>query len=153
MSGTEIRFYHLQSQTLTQALPALVSKAYSGGHRIHIRVANDKLAKTLSDAIWSKDPSSFIPHGTEKDGNPEHQPVWISTSEDNENAAQTLIITNGAEIDSSATTSFTLICDMFDGKDDEAVNSARARWKNYKDLDLNLTYWQQDDRGAWSEKG
>ena len=152
MSRPEIRFYHLQTQSLERALPALVAKAYGGGHRIHIRVADDKTAKTLSDAIWAHGQNSFIPHGTEKDGTPEHQPIWISTSEDNANDATTLIITNGAEINADAAREFTLICDMFDGNNDAALSAARTRWKSYKEMECTLTYWQQNERGGWDHK-
>lgn len=151
---SEIRFYHLLTQGLTQALPALVSKAYGGGHRIHIRVNNDAQAKNLSDAIWAYGGAhSFTPHGTEKDGEPEHQPIWISASEENANHAATLIITNGAELNADAMKDVTLICDMFDGNDETAVTAARTRWKNYSDMDLKLTYWQQNESGGWDEKG
>jgi len=151
-TSTEIRFYHLQTQSLDRALPALVAKAYSGGHRIHIRAANDKIAKTLSDAIWAHGQNSFIPHGTDKDGSAAHQPIWISANEENANNAGTIIITNGAEILPEAAKDFTLICDMFDGNNGEAVNAARARWKNYKEMELPLTYWQQNERGGWDQK-
>jgi len=40
---------------------------------------------------------------------------------------------------------------LFDGRDEDAVTSARARWKALKDEGHDLTYWQQGERG-WEKK-
>ena len=48
---------------------------------------------------------------------------------------------------------FARVLDMFDGHDSEAVEAARARWRDLKDAGYELTYWQQTAQGGWEQKG
>ena len=41
---------------------------------------------------------------------------------------------------------------MVSGDDEAAVAVARAQWKALKAAEHELTYWQQDGRGAWVRK-
>jgi len=146
---TEIRFYHMERSTLEQALPALVTKALSIDHTIMIKTPDEQSREALNTHLWTFDPNSFLPHGSEKDGNPEHQPIWLTTKNDNENAADLLILTGGTTHESLS--DFKLVCEMLNGHDAEAVASARQRWKDYKDQGFDITYWQQGDKG-WEKK-
>ncbi len=146
---TEIRFYHLERQTLEQALPALVSKAYENGRRIVIRAANDKDAARLNDHLWSYDPNSFLPHGAAKDGRAEQQPIWITAADENPNGADVLILTQGTQTE--ILDQFSLCCEVFDGRDQGAVTQARTHWKAHQDGDHEMTYWQQSESG-WTKK-
>lgn len=146
---TEIRFYHLQNQSLEQALPALVSKAYENGHRIVIKSASDRIEK-INEHLWTYKPESFLPHGSAKDGNAEKQPIWITDKDENPNDADLLILTNNQSCEGLE--NYKLVCEMFDGRIDEDVQAARARWKAHKDSGHNLTYWQQTPQGGWDKK-
>lgn len=146
---TEIRFYHLTGQPLLQALPALVSKAYGNGHRIVLRAPENEIA-SISEALWTFKAESFLPHGAKKDGKPHLQPIWLTDLAENPNAADVLILTHNIEQDIDV--SFTLCCDIFDGRIDEDVMAARTRWKSYKDKGHNVTYWQQTPAGGWEKK-
>lgn len=146
---SEIRFYHLERQTLDQVLPALLSKALSGGRRIVLKAPNAQEAERLNAHLWTYDPNSFIPHGSDKDGHAEHQPVWITARDENPNGADVLILSGG--VDSPLLGDFALCCEMLDGRDPEAVSAARTRWKDYKDAGHDITYWQQGPQG-WEKK-
>ncbi len=146
---SEVRFYHLERQSLEQALPALVSKAYGTGHRIVIKAPDEKQVQRLNEILWTYHPHSFLPHGSKKDGFAEDQPIWLTHENDNPAGADVLILTHGAE--SEDLSAFSLVCEMFDGQNPEALKAARTRWKAYKEQDLNLTYWQQTDTG-WEKK-
>jgi len=61
---TEIRFYHLQTQTPEAALPQILQKALAGERRIVIRMADDKAVEKLNDLLWTFSASSFLPHGS-----------------------------------------------------------------------------------------
>lgn len=147
---TDIRFYHLQSQTLEQALPALLAKALEKGSRVVIRTGDAKEAERLNELLWTYDPNSFLPHGSAKDGHAADQPVYLAGSDENPNGADVLILTGGAG--SARMDEFKLCCDMFDGRDENAVSGARARWKAYKDAGHSVTYLQQTPRGGWETK-
>jgi len=147
---SEIRFYHLERQSLEQALPGLLNKALEGGHKICVKTTDESAAEKLNEALWTYQPDSFLPHGTAKDGHSEAQPIFITADDDNPNAADVLIITGNtpAKIDG-----FTLVCRMFDGNNPEELQNARAHWKELQDTgdDHTLTYWQQGDKG-WKKK-
>lgn len=145
----EIRFYHLEHSTPAESLPALVAKAYEGGHRILIRTKSPAESETLSDCLWSYHPDSFIPHGTSEENHVEKQPVLLSAKPENLNNAGVLIAVDEAE--TAGIESFSLVCHMFNGNDTQTLAAMRQKWKAYKDEDKTLTYWQQGQRG-WEKK-
>ena len=147
---TEIRFYHLMTQTLDRALPQILGKAYESGRRVVVQAADTSEAERLNVHLWTFHPGSFLPHGGAKDGNAEDQPIWVTDKDENPNGADVLILTGGTQSDHIG--DFALCCEMFDGRDQYAVAKAREKWKVYKEQGHNLSYWQQDEAGRWSEK-
>ncbi|MCB9990349.1 MAG: DNA polymerase III subunit chi [Rhodospirillales bacterium] len=147
---TEIRFYHLQTQSLEQALPQILGKAYAGGRRIVVRTNDAAAAQRLNDHLWTYRADSFLPHGSAKEGYAEDQPVWLTDRDENPNKADVLILTGGTA--SEKLSDFTLCCELFDGRDELAVTAARSKWKTYKDAGFDLTYWQQNEAGGWDKK-
>lgn len=146
----EVRFYHLEHTSLDQALPALLAKALEKGHRILVKTENDAEAERLNTHLWAYHPNSFIPHGTAKDGHTADQPVFLTAGNDNPNNSDILILTHDTE--NVDTETYTMICDMFDGRKEEQLSAARNRWKKYKDAGYDVTYWQQSANGGWSKK-
>jgi DNA polymerase-3 subunit chi len=148
--ATEIRFYHLERQSVEQALPPLLNKALSGGRHVVIKAANENEVERINDYLWSFNPDSFIPHGSKKDGFAALQPVWITATDENPNKADVLIVCGGVE--TLMHRNFSLCCEMIDGRDESQIAAARTRWKAYKESDFEITYWQQVPNG-WEKKG
>ncbi len=146
---SEIRFYHMEQKTLDQILPVLLKKALEGGRRVVVKTPDDKETERLNNHLWTYDPSSFLPHGSEKDGHAQDQPVWLTSKDENPNGADVLILTGGAQ--SESYDQFTLCCDLLDGRNEQAVHDARERWKIYKEAGHEVTYWQQGAKG-WEQK-
>jgi len=146
----EIRFYHLQTQSQEQALPALLSKAVEMGKRIVLKLIDIKEVEVMDAHLWTYSVHSFLPHGCAKTGNAELQPIWITAQDENPNNADVLIVGHGAVTEMQA--DFDLCCEVFDGRDEKAVADARTRWKSYKDKDYNVTYWKQNEQGGWDKK-
>lgn len=147
---TEIRFYHLTRSTMGQALPELLEKTLSRGWRAVIRLNDDVRLDELNKQLWTYRKTSFLPHGSAKDGAGEDQPVWLTTQDDCPNDAAVLFQLDGAT--GMALDKYDLVCDVFDGNDFEIVEQARARWVSYKKEGHKLAYWQQGERG-WTKKG
>ena len=105
----------------------------------------------INTLLWTYNPATFLPHGSRKDGNEAEQPVYLTTLEENPNGANLLAVTDGS-VPTEANV-FTRILDIFDGRDEQEVTAARARWKTYKDAGQNLQYWQQQENGGWAKKG
>ncbi len=147
---SEVRFYHLQRRTLEQTLPRILEKVLERGWRAVVTAGSEERVEALCQHLWTYDPDSFLPHGTLKDGAPEDQPILLAMDDANPNGANVLILTDGVESDRLG--EYELVCDLFDGNDPDAVAAARRRWKRCKDAGLQLTYWQQGERGGWEKK-
>ncbi len=146
---TDIRFYHLQKKKLEEALPDLLGKILERGHRVVIKAASPERLRALDDSLWTYKADSFLPHGSVNDGFEAEQLVWLTTGDENPNGAKVLILTEGAD---AIAQGYDICCDIFDGGDDNALSSARARWKAHVAAGLNPTYFQQDDQGRWEKK-
>jgi DNA polymerase III subunit chi len=147
---TEVRFYHLQRTTLEAALPQMLEKTLSRGQRAVVMAGSPERAEALTQALWTQDERSFLPHGSARDGRPARQPIWITAEDENPNGARVLFLSDGARCADLA--GYELCAELFDGNDEGAVAAARERWTAYKANGLTLIYYQQDERGRWVEK-
>jgi len=150
MAVTDIAFYHLQRSPLETALPKLLEKTLEVGKRALVMAGSQARADALNGLLWTYDANSWLPHGSAKDGEPEAQPVWLTTDDEAPNGATFLFLTDGET--SQKIADYERCFELFDGHNDEAVGAARERWKAYKEAGHSLTYWQQNERGGWEKK-
>jgi DNA polymerase-3 subunit chi len=144
---TEIGFYHLTRSTLIQALPQLLGRTLAAGQRALVLGRNATSLDAISAALWAQ--PAWLPHGTAVDGDPDLQPIWLSTDAEPSNAARYLFLVEGAETD--RVSDYDRVFDLFDGNNSEAVAAARVRWKAAKDAGHGLAYWQQTE-SSWQKK-
>jgi DNA polymerase-3 subunit chi len=150
MSGKpEIWFYHLERSTLYQVLPTLLEKTLERGWRALIKSSHAHRLDELDERLWTFDEESFLPHGRADQPHADRQPVLLSESGENLNGAQALFIVDDAEL--GATEGIERCFIIFDGRDETALQQARARWKTLKTDGANLAYWRQTDEGRWEK--
>lgn len=142
---TEIRFYHLTKKPLEKALPELLEKTLERNWRAVVMASSEERVEDLTRQLWTFRPDSFIPHGNAKDGNAEDQPVWLTCDDERPNGAEVLFLTDGAA--SSRIQEYSLVCELFDGNNNEEVERARKKWKEYKSAGHEVSYWRQEERG------
>ena len=147
---TEVRFYHLTRSPLESTLPVMLERTLERGQRAVVMTGSEERAEALAAHLWTFNEASFLPHGTKKDGEGERQPVWLTAADEAPNGAEVLFLTDGAA--SERIGEHRLCAILFDGNDGEALSAARGQWKVLKDAGHEVTYWQQDDRGAWAQK-
>ncbi len=147
---SEIGFYHLRTSPLEKALPRLLEKVVEGGRRAVVMAGSAERMAWLDATLWTYDPASFLPHGTARDGRPERQPIYLTTTGENPNGADVLVLIDAVE--TAPIGNFARCVDMFDGGDPEAVEAARRRWQACKAEGHSVTYWQQEDGGRWEKK-
>ena len=147
---TEVRFYHLTRTRLEDALPGLLEKCLERGWRSVVMAGSEERAEALAQHLWTWRDRSFLPHGTARDGEPDWQPVWLTAVDEAPNGATVLFLTDGAV--SPSVGQYDLVCELFDGRDDQAVAAARDHWRGYKADGHSLTYFQQSPNGAWERK-
>jgi DNA polymerase-3 subunit chi len=147
---TEVGFYHLRSTPLERALPRILERALTEGHRVVVMAGSAERVDHLDALLWTYDDASFLPHGTARDGSGDRQPVWLTTADENPNSATMLVLVDGAR--SARLGAYTRCCDMFDGNDEAAVTAARERWREAKAAGHRLVYWEQSE-GKWEKRG
>lgn len=147
---TEILFYHLTESKLEDALPPLIDKSVERGWRVAVQTLEPARRDALDAHLWTYREESFLPHGTDEGDFAESQPVLLTASAENPNAATVRFIVDGAE--PPPVDAYERIVFMFDGYDQEQLEGARAQWKKLKGEGHQLTYWQQTPEGRWEKK-
>ena len=141
----------MQRTTLEQALPQMLEKCVERGWRAVVMAGSPERVESLNQHLWTYSERGFLPHGSARDGEAALQPIWLTPVPEIPNGAEVLFLTDGAAHDDVG--GFRLVCEVFDGRDAEAVAAARSRWVRYRDAGHAVTYWQQTDRGGWEQKG
>jgi DNA polymerase-3 subunit chi len=145
--ATTIQFYHLLSTSRERAVPKLMEKALTSGAKVVMLASSDSILKSMSDALWSSDPASFLPHGTQRDGHASEQPIYLTVADENPNGAEILCVLDGSTPASIG--SYTKVLDVFDGSKEDEVAAARQRWATYKTQGFALQYVKQQPSGGW----
>lgn len=146
----KIQFYHLLHTPLDKALPSLLHKTLGAGFKSVVVAESEGRMRELDEAMWETE--TFIPHGAKGDEFPEMQPIYVTDSPENPNEAKLLVVTAGQKLDMlEGCGEIERVVDMFNGRDEAALNAARARWKDYKEQGHSLTYIQQQPGGGWKE--
>jgi DNA polymerase-3 subunit chi len=148
---TDVLFYHLQGKKLEGVLLDLLERSLERGWRVVVQAGSEERVDALDAHLWTYKDDSFLPHGTDREPEPTQQPVLLSISDGNQNAANVRFLIDGAALPSDAE-SYQRIVLVFDGDDDDAVAAARAQWTEAKNRGFETTYWQPDDTGRWVKK-
>jgi DNA polymerase-3 subunit chi len=146
---SEVLFYHLEARPLEAVLPQLLEKTLERGWKAIIEVGSTERAEAIDAHLWTYRDDSFLGHGMDGEGAEEHQPVLITTTTDNRNAADCRFFIDRAVPQSAD--GYQRIVYMFSGHDPDAVAEARLAWKALREGN-SLTYWQQEPDGRWVKK-
>ena len=147
---TEILFYQIERQPLEQVLPRLLQLSLDRGWRAVVEADSDERVKALDAALWTIGEESFLPHGTAEDGNSELQPIFLTSGGENPNNANIRFVISGAALPEGE--SYERIVYLFEGHDESSLERARSLWKTLKQAGADITYWQQEESGAWKKK-
>ncbi|MDO9417578.1 DNA polymerase III subunit chi [Pararhizobium sp.] len=147
---TEVLFYHLTESKMEDALPPLLDKSVERGWRVAVQTASEERRDSLDTHLWTYREESFLPHGTDAADFADRQPVLLTATPANTNAATVRFLIDGAEPPPVA--DYERVVFMFDGYDQQQLESARGHWKRLKGEGHTLTYWQQNNDGRWVKK-
>lgn len=146
----EVLFYQLDRRPLEAVLPQLLERTLERGWRACVQAGGKERVEALSSALWTWREEAFLPHGTAQDGNGELQPIWLTDGDDNPNGATVRFLVDGAA--AASLDGLERAVYLFDGHDEEALASARARWTEARNAGHQVTYWQQDEDGRWVKR-
>jgi len=147
----QVTFYELITTSLEKTLPKILEKVYEGGFKAVVHIESEERLKSIDSAMWTYTTLGFLPHGSKSDPKEfhKHQPIWLTTSNDNPIDATVLVITTQ---EYAKDNNYQRILDIYDGNDQSALQSAKERMQKYKDAGHEITAWKQTLKGAW-EKG
>lgn len=150
---SEILFYHLERQTLEQALPLLLEACLKRGWRAVVQAGSKERVNALDSHLWDWRDGSFLPHAAAGDtrfsAHATMQPIWLTPTDEVPNEAQALFLVDGVVRDNID--GFKRCVFIFNGRDEEGVRTARAHWTRLKKAGHDLTYWQQNGDGKWQK--
>ena len=153
---SEVLFFHLESRSLEDTLPVLLERTRERDKkRAVVRVGNAERMEALDAHLWTYSEQTFLAHGTAAEGHASRQPIYLTTENENPNKGQVLFMVDGAvPEDWSASTlgEYQRIVLMFDGRDESALNAARAQWRTCKAAGHDATYWKQSPEGKWEKQ-
>jgi DNA polymerase-3 subunit chi len=147
---TEVLFYHLTETMLDDALPPLLEKSMERGWRVVVQTDGEDRLDALNAHLWGYSDESFLAHGTDVEPDPDRQPILLTSTAANGNAATVRFLVDGADCPDIA--SYQRVVVMFDGHDDQQLQAARALWKSLKSDGHSATYWQQTPERRWEKK-
>jgi DNA polymerase III subunit chi len=148
--ATEVLFYHLERQTLERVLPNLVERTLERGWRAIVQAGSPERLEAIDTLLWTWKDDSFLAHGTARDGNAEHQPVFLTVDDANPNGAAVRFLVDGAEL--TRFEGYVRVVILFDNHDGAAINTARRQWTEVKAAGLSATYWQETSSGRWEKR-
>ena len=147
----QVTFYELIATSLEKTLPKILEKVYESGLKAIVRIESAERLKSIDSSMWTYTTMGFLPHGSNAD--PAlfhiHQPIWLTTGDDNPIGATVLVITTQEYATDNA---YERILDIYDGNDPTSVQTAKERMDSYKKAGNEIVLWKQTLKGAW-EKG
>ena len=148
---TEVWFYHLQTRPLEDTLPRLLERSLERDWHVVVQTTDPQRIEALDQSLWTYRDDAFLPHGREGDALQAHDPIILATTAINPNQAALRVLIDRAPLPEDAN-SYERIVLMFDGQDEISLVDAREQWSKAKKMGLDVTYWQQDDNGAWGKR-
>lgn len=148
----EVLFYHLERRSLEDVLPGLVERTLERKWRALIKCESADRVAAIDNLLWTYDEQSFLPHAQSGDGDPARQPALLTVEEENGNDANVLFLVGGAEPpdwSGSSVASFSRVVLLFDGRDPDALSSARKAWNEARAAQHEVTYWKESASGKW----
>lgn len=129
----------------------LLGKARSAGWKVVVRGTSQDRMAWLDEKLWLGSEEEFLPHGLAGGPHDALQPVLLSTQANRPNDATCVMSVDGADISSDEVQQLERVCVLFDGNAPEALDAARAQWKQLKDTGVQAEYWSEES-GAWEKK-
>ena len=147
----EVWFYHLERSEADAVLPELLRRTLERGWRALVKSPDPARLAALDAALWTSGrPETVLPHGLATEPHADRQPILLSAQGENANGAQALFLLDGAE--AGPLDGYVRCLDLFDGRDPQAVQAARGRWKTAKAAGASVSYWRQSEAGRWEKQ-
>ena len=143
-------FYHLIHAGLDDTLRMILTRALAQGWRVFLRGSDAAALARLDEKLWLGPEDGFLPHGLAGGAHDAMQPVLLGQGAIG-NAAQGLLLVDGAEVSVTEALPLERVWVLFDGADAAQVQGARGLWTRLTVAGMAAQYWS-DEGGAWVKK-
>lgn len=143
----QVRFYQLSAAPLGKVLPKLLEKIYEQRQRILLLCANEEEVKAFNEGLWTYHPTSFLPHASAKEGDPDKQPIWLSSKVEPLNGATVCVSTDPKKLEELKR--FETVVYLFEASRNAAFI---ALWKECQAKGIESFFWGQGVKGEWVQK-
>lgn len=141
-----VDFYQLAGTPIETVVPQLSEKVLESGERLLIVAESEGHRALLDEALWSRNPTSFLPHGRSEGDKAADQPILISNRPVAVNTAAFTMLADGIWREEAL--QFERIFYLFGG---DRLDDARTAWRSLSDQpDIMVRYWKQDN-GRWRQ--
>lgn len=144
-----VDFYRLTRDPVERVLPAIAARILSNGDRLLVVAASAMQRQQIDEALWTLQPSSFLPHGHADSPDEAIEPILLAgvLAPPPPNGATHVALADGEWRDEAL--GFARAFLLFDNS---RIDDARATWRALsKAGDAEMHFWKQDERGRWSE--
>lgn len=151
----EILFYCLERKSIEDVIPGMLERTTERGWRAIVRLDSTERMNALDVHLWTYSDQSFLAHGTPQTPHPSRQPIYLTTSDENPNAARVLFLAGGeipADWNSSQFADFNRVVVLFDGQSPEALKAARSSCGNAIGGGCSALFWRQNVSGKWEQE-
>ncbi len=154
---TEINFYVSKEQGLEHRMAIayrLIHRALQRDLKIHIHTDSEIISTKLDDYLWSKEPTSFIPHSivktefiepkadpVNKTTNDHTKPSQINISHEFEPLSDCDYLINLSNQRPTFFSRFLKVAEIIDNNE-EIITAGRKRYSFYRDRGYTLGYYQ-----------
>ncbi len=131
-----VQFYHNAEQPLVLACE-LTARAYAGGRRVALRVADEATAGRLDQLLWTFEQLAFVPHVSSRSPLASETPVLIDSAAQASTWAHHDLLFNLAPDLPPDFQGFRGVVEII-GQAEAEKAPARSRWMHYKQLGFEM---------------
>lgn len=146
-------FYHLTRSAPEALVPRLIARARQEGWAVDLRSTQPRVIARLDDKLWQE--NGFMAHGVEGGPHDAMQPVLLRVTGEAApsaaNDALCILALDGAPVSPEACSEAKLVCIIFNGNDDYALQAARSQWRSLVSGGVAADYWSEAS-GKWEKQ-
>ena len=101
----------------------------------------------INDLMWTFNDTSFIPHGSQNDLNPDKQKVYLTCNEENLNNANIIFSIDGIIV--KKPDNWNRCIYIFNEQNLKVTDELELYKREIKDLNYVLKSFEQDNNGKW----
>ncbi|MCY4005729.1 MAG: DNA polymerase III subunit chi [Rhodobacteraceae bacterium] len=146
---TEVFFYLVKSDQSFEHIRRLLVRSREAGWRTIVRAGSDSAIDSLDRQLWTHPPESFLPHAVAGGEFDEDQSILLTTDENIESIAESLILFDGARVKDDAAAQYQRVSIVCAIDHESEVENSRAQWSRLSKAGTRLQYWAFEN-GKWN---